>query len=163
MESTQTRREYYEDTYRFESDAKVINTGEKDAKAFVVLDKTIFHPQGGGQPGDTGVIYSEDTEFQVSDLKLDAQTILHFGVFSKGSGFSEGQEVRLKINEENRRLFAKIHSAGHLMDVCVRNIGLTNLIPGKGFHFPTGSYVEYIGLVPEERKASVVDELNAEL
>ena len=49
------------------------------------------------------------------------------------------------------------------MDVCVRNIGLTNLIPGKGFHFPTGSYVEYIGLVPEERKAFVVDELNAEL
>lgn len=164
MEATEgTLREYYEDSYRFESTGRVVSCGEKDSKHFVVLDKTIFHPQGGGQPSDTGVISTADTEFTVSDLKIDGKTILHYGSFTKGTAFEAGSEVTCKINEESRRLFARIHSAGHLMDICVRNIGLTNLQPGKGFHFPTGAYVEYIGLIPEERKTTVLDELNAEI
>lgn len=46
--SAETYREYYEDSYRFESSAKIVSLGEKDSKQFIVLDKTIFHPQGGG-------------------------------------------------------------------------------------------------------------------
>ena len=50
------------------------------------------------------------------------------------------------------------------MDVCVARLGLYDVLkPGKGFHFPDGSYVEYIGNVPEEKKNSIVDDLNTEL
>jgi Ser-tRNA(Ala) deacylase AlaX len=99
----------------------------------------------------------------VTELKIEGKLILHYGSFKKGTAFTEGIEVSTKIDEEKRKLYARLHSAGHLMDVCVRNIGLTNLQPGKGFHFPSGAYVEYIGLIPEERKTTVIDELNADI
>lgn len=40
--------------------------------------------------------------------------------------------------------FARVHSAGHLLDIAMRRIGFMNK-PGKGYHFPSGAYVEYIG------------------
>ena len=48
------------------------------------------------------------------------------------------------IDENKRRLYARLHSAGHLLDVAVSNIGLS-WQPGKGYHFPDSPYVEYIG------------------
>ncbi|RVX21813.1 hypothetical protein CK203_001544 [Vitis vinifera] len=43
----------------------------------------------------------------------------------------------------------KLHSAGHLLDICMRTVGLGNLEPGKGYHFPDGPFVEYKGVVPQ--------------
>jgi len=48
-----TFKEYFEDTYKFESTAKIIHINED---GHIVLDKTILHPQGGGQPHDKGSI-----------------------------------------------------------------------------------------------------------
>ena len=57
---------------------------------------------------------------------------------------------------------AKNHSAGHLIDVAMKNIGLAYLKPTKGFHFPEGSYVEYEGTFSESPEVSV-EKLNSEL
>lgn len=54
--------------------------------------------------------------------------------------------VEQKINQEKRRLYARIHSGGHFLDIAVKKIGLP-WTPSKGFHFPEGSYVEYIGTI----------------
>ena len=48
------------------------------------------------------------------------------------------------MNEEKRRLYARLHSAGHMLDIVVKNLKL-GWIPGKGYHFPDGPYVEYNG------------------
>jgi Ser-tRNA(Ala) deacylase AlaX len=56
------------------------------------------------------------------------------------------------VDESYRRLSARIHSAGHLLDMAVRRAGRTDLKPGKGYHFPTSPYVEYIGAVDAKEK-----------
>ena len=49
----------------------------------------------------------------------------------------------LEIDEDWWWLNAWIHSAGHLIDYGLYKIGITNLKPLKGYHFPNGPYVEY--------------------
>lgn len=55
--------------------------------------------------------------------------------------------MALKVDGEKRKIYARYHSAGHLLDIAVRRVGQTHLQPGKGFHFPVGAFVEYIGVV----------------
>ncbi len=49
----------------------------------VVLDKTIFHPQGGGQPADEGTIIAEGRVFKVQSLQIDEDQIVHYGTFAE--------------------------------------------------------------------------------
>jgi len=51
----------------------------------VILDRTIFHPQGGGQPADEGTIKGESITFKVTGLKPKDDAILHIGTFDKVS------------------------------------------------------------------------------
>jgi Ser-tRNA(Ala) deacylase AlaX len=51
----------------------------------------------------------------------------------------------MAIDSQKRIFNARNHSAGHLIDIAMKNIGLGYLKPTKGFHFPEGSYVEYEG------------------
>ena len=62
---------YYEDTYNFKGDAQILDVseGRSSGEFTVTLDKTIFHPQGGGQPSDKGTISFENSVFTVTDLK----------------------------------------------------------------------------------------------
>jgi hypothetical protein len=60
--------------------------------------------------------------------------------------------VRLQVDAEKRKIYARYHSAGHLLDIAVRRCGQTQLHPGKGYHFPVGAYVEYIGVVDNSVK-----------
>ena len=142
-----TKLNYLKDTYLFESTAEFLEIIEDEKGLALVLDQTIFYPQGGGQPADTGMIYSEGYEFIVNDVRLNEQgVVLHYGEF-KADSFQKGESVMLKVEKEKRILHAKIHSAGHLLDCAVEQIGLDNLTPTKGFHFPAGPYVEYDGIV----------------
>ena len=54
----------------------------------VLLDRTIFHPQGGGQPSDEGQIISPTATLDVKELKIEENRILHRGTFSSGDGFA---------------------------------------------------------------------------
>ena len=113
-----------------------------EGEVSVILDKTIFHPQGGGQPNDEGVIWNENGRFLVSHLIINGETILHKGKFEEeGKEFGEDSEVQTQVDAEKRKIFARVHSAGHLIDIAMLRIG-QNMRPGKGFHFPEGSYVE---------------------
>ncbi len=72
-------------TLQFESVARVLDIlkTEKDDEVAIILDRTIFHPQGGGQPGDEGTISFDNVTFTVTGLKPKDDTILHIGKFSK--------------------------------------------------------------------------------
>jgi hypothetical protein len=58
----------------------------------------------------------------------------------------------LQVDGEKRKIYARYHSAGHLLDIAVRRCGQTQLQPSKGYHFPVGAYVEYIGVVDNSVK-----------
>ncbi|OJJ23208.1 hypothetical protein BKI52_02300 [marine bacterium AO1-C] len=142
-----TQLDYLKDTFLFENSAQFLEIREHEKGAAIILSNTIFYPQGGGQPADQGQIIGSSGEFQVEDVRLDAEGIVwHFGSFTKGS-FTSNENVILKINEERRISHAKIHSAGHLLDCAVEKLQLNQIIPTKGFHFPDGPYVEYEGVL----------------
>lgn len=71
----------------------------------------------------------------------------HFGEFEQGE-FNVGDEVSLEIDEEKRKMHARIHSAGHLIDCAIDDMGVP-LVPYKGFHFEEGPYIESEGVLEE--------------
>lgn len=140
-----TRLYYLADSSLSQSQAHVIEVKmSEDGRCAVILDETIFYPQGGGQPADNGYIEHNGVRFIVNDVRLDQNGIVHhFGAFERGS-FANGQSVSLHIDRARRIRNSKLHSAGHLIDCVVTQMGLP-LKPGKGCHFPEGAYVEYEG------------------
>jgi Ser-tRNA(Ala) deacylase AlaX len=76
----------------------------------VLVDSTVFYPQGGGQPADTGVISAGGgTRFIVDDVRMKDGVVFHYGRFEDAgdgcnSGFSEGQSVSLEVDAERRNL-----------------------------------------------------------
>lgn len=152
---------YLENTYQFEAEAKVLVITETERGLAIVLDQTIFYPQGGGQPYDTGVIALESAEFLVREVRLDHDgTVYHFGEFKFGE-FAVGSLVQLKIDHERRLEHARLHSAGHLIDVAIVNLAIPNLTPVKGYHFSDGPFIEYEGTLTEPQ--SYVGKLETEL
>lgn len=143
---------YLNDTYLFESTARVLKLKQdlEQNRETIILDRTIFHPQGGGQPTDTGFIQNDKAKFEVTEVRMRNGIVHHFGHFTEGR-FKPNETVALHIDKEKRLLYAKLHSAGHLIDVVVHEIGL-NLLPTKGYHFPQGPYVEYAGKIPPEER-----------
>jgi len=130
----------------------------------VIVDKTIFHPQGGGQPKDEGVIKGGEAEFTVEDIKNQGSYISHIGCFAEeGQTFEEDQEINQKIDGNLRRQYVRCHSAGHLIDMAMDKVGFGHLDPGKGYHFLKGSYVEYIGVVETEKREKLKEDLNTSI
>ena len=87
--------------------------------------------------------------------------IMHVGTFvPEGSTFAKDSEVEVHVDEAKRRLYARIHSAGHLLDIAMRMAGRPELKPSKGFHQPVGAYVEYEGNVDANEREALVASLN---
>ncbi len=146
---------YLEDTYLFTAPATFLEVREHEKGPALILDTTIFYPQGGGQPSDTGFIRGESGVFRVDLVGLDPEGVVwHVGAFEEGS-FASQEKVRLEIDKEKRVLHARIHSAGHLLDVALKSLD-TSLVPAKGYHFPQGPYVEYQGEVSDTESLKVV-------
>ena len=162
---------YLRDTHQFTlAHARVlgVSAGPAPGKATVVLDATIFHPQGGGQPTDLGTIKFDGFEFAVDMVTMDrADGVIHHVGALEGNPAARipiGSEVSLAIDEAHRLTCAGMHSGGHLLDVAMCAAGMGHLKPGKGFHFnPAGCYVEYIGAVAADERAPLVERLNAAL
>jgi len=147
---------FLNETYKFSHQANVVEIG-KDEKfgVFVILDSTIFHPQGGGQPSDTGRMTGGGIQFLVKKVvygSTNPPLVRHFGEFEMEESFHSGDSVTMEINEKDRELFAKAHSAGHLLDYALSGAGF-DLKPVKGCHFPSSLYVEYSGIIPADERA----------
>ncbi|MBN1549348.1 hypothetical protein JW872_01670 [Candidatus Babeliales bacterium] len=117
---------------------------EADPQRFkVILDQTIFYPQGGGQPYDQGTIQNASSSFNVGEVRFSDGTVYHIGTFT-GNPFSAGDTVKCLVDGERRSLHSRLHSAGHLLDMAMNSVQLP-WIPTKAYHFPQGPYVEYEG------------------
>ena len=77
-----------------------------------------------------------------------------------GATFETNSQVECHVDEAKRRLYARVHSAGHLLDIAMVKAGRTDLQPSKGFHFAEGAYVEYIGNVDANARDALVETLN---
>lgn len=95
----------------------IINQGEE---AEIVLTETPFYAESGGQVSDTGIIVSDEFEFEVNQViaPLDG-LIVHKGVVKKGK-INVGSSVTAEINALRRRLIERNHTATHLLQWALR-------------------------------------------
>jgi Ser-tRNA(Ala) deacylase AlaX len=150
-----TKLVYLDDTDKYQDTATVLAIETTEEKGIsIISDQTIFYPQGGGQPADQGQITSSaGAIFIVKDVRIISGIVHHFGEFSQGK-LSVNESVTLSVNVERRQLNARLHSAGHLIDAAVQLLSLP-LIPGKGYHFPDGPYVEYQGEIAADERETI--------
>ena len=120
----------------------------------VILDKTPFYGEGGGQVGDTGTIYAGETLLNVYDTKKTDGIYLHQCTLVGGI-LSVGDEVTADIEDARRDAIRRNHSACHLLQAALRKV--------LGTHVEqAGSYVDdehvrfdfthFAPLTPEELK-----------
>ncbi len=159
-ENCLTEQEYLNDTYLFNTNAQVIETGKDDNGQYLIFDKTIFYPQGGGQPSDIGKINADGKLSPINMVQLIDNKIKHYGDFT-GQNFQVGDKVEIIIDKDYRLMNARNHTSGHLISMVVdrMDIGLNAV---KGYHFPEGSYVEFTGKKPEN-KEELIKKLNENL
>ena len=85
----------------------------------IILDKTVFYAESGGQVGDTGIIETESSLFNVVDCKKVGAHFMHFGHLKHGA-ISRGDKVKVEIDTERRQSITCNHSATHLLHEALR-------------------------------------------
>jgi len=85
----------------------------------IILDKTVFYAESGGQVGDTGIIGTETSLFNVVDCKKVGTHFMHFGALKRGA-ISKGDKVKVEIDTERRQSITCNHSATHLLHEALR-------------------------------------------
>ena len=83
-------------------------------KLTVVLDRSPFYAESGGQVGDVGQIIAPGLVFEVDDTRKEADLILHVGRLIKGE-IKNGQEVTAKVDASRRQAIRRAHSATHVL------------------------------------------------
>ena len=104
----------------------------------VILDKTPFYGESGGQVGDWGTIETPSGAMEVEDAKRIGSTIVHVGKMLRGK-IVKGETAKVSIDEEARRRVAANHTATHLLQVALRKV------LGEHVH-QTGSLVDSVHL-----------------
>ncbi len=95
---------------------------ENGDSAMIVLDKTPFYAESGGQVGDKGVLRAAGGEFVVWDTqKIKAQVFAHVGKVSNGT-FKVGDSLFAQINHDVRQAIMRNHSATHLLHCALRHV-----------------------------------------
>ena len=90
-----------------------------DTKTGLILDKTCFYAEAGGQIGDCGIIESEQGKFIVESTTKIANCVIHQGHVAEGS-FSTGEKVEAIVSKD-RDSIKKNHTATHLLQWALQN------------------------------------------
>ncbi len=87
----------------------------------LITDKTVFYGEGGGQVGDAGIIYDNDTMISVTDTKKVDGVYIHVCSLASGD-VKVGDTVRLELNVPRRQAIRRNHSACHLLQAALREV-----------------------------------------
>ncbi|HYN82099.1 MAG TPA: alanine--tRNA ligase-related protein [Gemmatimonadaceae bacterium] len=128
---------------------------------WLVLDRTIFYPQGGGQPSDTGFITANDFRFAVRQVRYADGQVQHIGNIVQGEP-TAGLSVMLNVDPARREENSRLQSGGHLILNAMANADQP-FVATKGYHFPDGPYVEFDGIVPENERDTLTAQLQTEV
>ncbi|MBL7150932.1 hypothetical protein ISS86_03300 [Candidatus Microgenomates bacterium] len=153
-----TKQIYYQDIYKEEIEATIIEIQESAGSLLsnIVLDQTVFFPEGGGQPGDRGEIISKTGSVKIKYTRLVNDEIIHQGKMI--DEFKKGDKVTVKIDWNWRYKYMKIHSAGHLVHDVLMSM-VEGLKPLKGSHGKK-AYLEYEGAIDVSIKEELEEKVN---
>lgn len=135
-------------------DGQSTQTANDGDEAVIVLDKTPFYAESGGQVGDTGVISGAMTAFEVSDTKkIHSGHFLHMGV-AQGA-VSVGDTVTASVDKKRRSSIMRNHTAAHLLQAALRKVlgdhvhQAGQLVDGERVRF---DFSHFEAVTPEELK-----------
>ena len=100
--------------------ARVLAVAEQDGSAQVVLDRTPFYAEGGGQVGDRGELVGERGGMIVEDTQRVGEAIVHVGRLE--GELLAGDAVTARVDEERRSAAARNHTATHLLHRALRDV-----------------------------------------
>lgn len=100
---------------------KKVESIKEGNEAVIILDKTPFYGESGGQVGDKGILTTTDAVFEVKDSQKYGQSIGHIGTLSKGT-LSVGDKLTAAIDAELRERIKRNHSATHLLQAALQRI-----------------------------------------
>ncbi len=146
----QTERLYYKDSYIKKFEAKAISCEKRDGFYAVILDKTAFFPEGGGQKSDSGFI----GDVKIFDVQEENGEIIH----KSKEEIKPNEEYTCKIDWEKRFLRMQNHTGEHIISGIVnRKYGYDNV----GFHLDD-EYVtfDFNGELTREQLDEIEDEAN---
>lgn len=148
-----TKRLYYEDVYRKEFTATVLECTEGKKGFQVVLDATAFYPEGGGQPSDTGIL----GEARVSEVHEKDGEIIHY----TDKPLKVGDQVEGRIDWDHRFDLMQQHSGEHMVSGIVHEkYGYDNV----GFHMGSDVItIDFNGLISEEEMAEIEQKVNRKI
>ena len=178
--SMKTERLFYENVYLREFTARVLFCGEEERGCYVILDRTAFYPEGGGQPADTGVLLIPSAEAEagsgnvagertaaenrmvgeknpkisVRDVQYVGDEIRHYvDVLPE-----VGSQVRGCIDWDRRFDLMQQHSGEHLVSGCIHSrYGYDNV----GFHMGEDVItVDVNGLLDEKQLLEIEKQVN---
>ena len=140
------------------------------AKAALVLDRTVFYAESGGQVGDKGVITANGCTFTVIDTQKTSEGVfMHIGEVTEGV-FSIGDSVTAAVDAETRKDIMRNHTAAHLLQAALRKVLGTHveqagqLVTANSLrfdftHFSALTFDE-LAAVENEVNNSILDALN---
>ena len=103
-----TRKLYYEEPSEIEFEAVVLDFFD----GYAVLDQTLFYPEGGGQPADTGTLVSAESMVRADGVVKVGEVILHH---VGGGVLQRGDRVKGMVDEERRWSLMRHHTATHIL------------------------------------------------
>lgn len=165
LRQMKTRQIYYQDPYRKEIEAVIgeIQDSAGSLLSNIILDQTIFFPEGGGQPGDRGEILGKNSSVKVDYTRLANGEIIHQGKII--DALKQGDKVTARIDWNWRYKYMKIHSAGHLVHDVLMTL-VQGLKPLKGSHGQK-AWLEYEGEVDtflkDKLETKIGEEVNKDL
>lgn len=146
----ETKKLYYEDVYKKEFTAKVLECRQGKKGYEVILDQTAFYPEGGGQPGDTGSL----GEAAVTDVHEKNGELIH----CIDRALEPGTEVQGQINWARRFDLMQQHSGEHIVSGLVHEaFGYDNV----GFHMGSDVItIDFSGMLDEAQMAEIEAKAN---
>ncbi len=100
---------------------EAVEQAEEGDAAELVLDRTPFYAESGGQVGDTGALRGKGFRFEVQDTQMIAAGRAHIGVVAEGT-LRLGDEATAAVDARRRRAIVLNHSATHLMNAALRKV-----------------------------------------
>lgn len=133
----ETKEIYYIDQDLTQARAKILASFKINKQVGLILDSTIFYPEGGGQIADKGFING----IKVVDVQKYKGVIIHFLKDAENTNFKCGEKVRLEVDKEIRKQIRQHHTSVHLINWAARKV--------------LGNHIWQAGSVVNEDKATL--------
>lgn len=110
-----TERLHYGDSLRLTFEARLVDCrDDAEGRPMLILDRSAFYPESGGQMGDHGELRSNETVLRVRDVQLEGSQVLHV-VDRIPEGLEPGTLMAGRIDERRRRLHMAQHTGQHIL------------------------------------------------